>query len=162
MATLCYRLSQNFINLLRWVGQHTISVYLLAWKLFGAERDSCLWVVIAPFMFLPGELCLKRYVADVENQANLCSRRRLNSLVCGSSGCFLPQWGWAPHFDLQSSFITGSQRGGTASLLPQSFCPRNPGTLQCWRGESCPRRISHRVCVTRIHLMPRKEAEWKS
>lgn len=47
----------------------------------------------------------------------------------------------------------------TACFLPQSFCLRNPGTLQGWRGESHPHHISQPVCVSRIHLMPREEAE---
>lgn len=158
MPTLCYRLSPNFINLPRWGGQPMISAQLLAGKLLEAGRDSCLWVFVAPSMFLPGAWCLKRCLADVDNQANLRS-----GFTCGwRAGCFLPWWGRAERFDLQSPFIPGSQRGGTASFLLQSFCSCNPGTLQCLRGQSRLHHSSPPVCVNRIHLMPRDRAGWKS
>lgn len=81
MPSSCDWWRQNFINLLRWAGQHVISAYPLAGKLSEAGTDSCLWVFIAPFMSLPGTLCFKRYPAAVENQANLCSMRWLSSFV---------------------------------------------------------------------------------
>lgn len=80
MPSSCDWWRQNFINLLRWAGQHVISAYPLAGKLSEAGTDSCLWVFIAPFMSLPSTLCFKRYPAAVENQANLCCVRWLSSL----------------------------------------------------------------------------------
>ena len=81
MPSSCDWWRQNFINLLRWAGQHMISAYPLAGKLSEAGTDSHLWVFIAPFMSLPSTLCFKRYPAAVENQANLCCVTWLSSLV---------------------------------------------------------------------------------
>ena len=146
MPSSCDWWRLNFINLLRWAGQHVISAYPLAGKLSEAGTDSRLWVFIAPFMSLPSTLCFKRYPAAVENQANLCCVRWLSSLL-GWQRLFSPQWGWATHFDFQSPVITGNQWGGTASFPPHSFCWSNPGTLRRLPEERAACVTSHSLGV---------------